>query len=204
MHLLADFLAHLSKELTVVYGGPATGKTLLCLTAAAHIVQQGKKVILIDTEKGFFIERFQQVLNSQDHHYLNDFIIFRPTSFKGQHEQILQLEKLVQQKKVGLLIVDTLSYFYRRMLKTKSLLANRMLITQVNTLRSYAQHLPVIVTNQVYTDVETQEQRILGGEILLRSGQRLIELQKDPRKIILKQPELKTSLFTITSSGFLF
>ncbi len=204
MDLLTDFINSLKKELTVVYGGPASGKTLLCLTAAAHIVKQGKKVIFIDTEKGFFIERFQHLLHSQDPKYLDLVIVFRPANFKGQHEQILQLEKILQQPNIGLLIVDTLGYYYRRLLKNKTLLANRMLIMQVNTLRSYAKHLPVIVTNQIYMDIETQAQKIVGGEILLRSGQRIIELQKDPRKLLLKQPEKKESLFTIDATGFHF
>ena len=75
MDLIPDFLANLSKELTVVYGGPATGKTLLCLTAVAQVVKQGKKVIFIDTEKGFFIERFQQVLGSTESKYLDNVIV---------------------------------------------------------------------------------------------------------------------------------
>lgn len=204
MDIVTDFLNNLQKELTVVYGGPAAGKTLLCLTAASHVIKQGKKVLFIDTEKGFFVERFQQVLGDQHQKYLDMVIVFRPTSFKGQHEQILQLEKLVQRQNIGLLIVDTLGYFYRRLLKSKALLANRMLITQVNTLRSYAKHLPVIVTNQVYTDVETQAQKIVGGEILLRPAQRVIEFQKDPRKILLKRPEEKISPFTIDNRGFIF
>lgn len=201
---LVDFLNTLSPELIVVYGGPATGKTLLCLTAAAQAVQQGKKVIYLDTEKGFFVERFQQVLGSQDQNYLDSLLVFRPSSFKGQHEQILQLKKIVQQPKIGLLIVDTLSYFYRRMLKNRSLLANRMLIAQVRALQEFAHHIPVIATNQVYTDVATQDQKIIGGGILTRDAQRLIEMQKDPRKIILKKPEQKESLFTIDAKGFCF
>lgn len=204
MDIISDFLNNLQNELTVIYGGPATGKTLLCLTAASHVIKRGKKVLFIDTEKGFFVERFQQVLGSTKENDLDKVIVFRPTSFKGQHEQILQLEKLVQQHTIGLLIVDTLGYFYRRLLKSKTLLANRMLITQVNTLRSYTTHLPVIVTNQVYMDVDTQQQKIVGGEILLRSAQRVIEFQKDPRNILLKRPEQKASRFAIDRSGFIF
>lgn len=204
MDIISDFLNNLQNELTVIYGGPATGKTLLCLTAVSHVIKQGKKVLFIDTEKGFFVERFQQVLGNTDMKYLDSLIVLRPTSFKGQHDQILRLEKLAQQQNIGLLIVDTLGYYYRRLLKNKALLANRMLITQVNTLRSYAHHLPVIVTNQVYTDVETQAQKIVGGDILLRSAQRVIEFQKDPRKILVKLPERKESLFTIDRSGFIF
>src|SRR3989344_9675203 len=157
MDLIPDFLANLSKELTVVYGGPATGKTLLCLTAVAQVVKQGKKVIFIDTEKGFFIERFQQVLGSTDSNYLGQVIVLRPTSFKGEHEMIMKLDALLQQPKIGLIVVDTLSYFYRRLQKNKLLLANRMLISQVNALRNYASHVPVIATNQVYMDIETQQ-----------------------------------------------
>ncbi|MBI1972654.1 DNA repair protein RadB [Candidatus Woesearchaeota archaeon] len=204
MNLMQDFLGDLPLSLTVVYGGPATGKTLLCLTAVLYTVRQGKKVIFIDTEKGFFVERFQQLAGEDANKYLDQIILFRPTSFKGQHEQIMKLEQFIKQPNVGLLIVDTLGYYYRRLLKSKLLLANRMLITQVNTLRSYASRLPIIVTNQVYTDVETQEQKIVGGAILLRSGQRVIELQKDPRKIMLKQPQQQESLFTIDFDGFHF
>ncbi|MBS3144828.1 AAA family ATPase [Candidatus Woesearchaeota archaeon] len=204
MDLIPDFLANLSKELTVVYGGPATGKTLLCLTAVAQVVKQGKKVIFIDTEKGFFIERFQQVLGSTESKYLDNVIVMRPTSFKGEHVMIVKLKQFLQQPKIGLIVVDTLSYFYRRLQKNKLLLANRMLINQINTLRSYATQVPVIVTNQVYMDIETQQQKIVGGEILSKSAQRFIEMQKEPRKIILKQPEKKESLFTIDASGFHF
>ena len=204
MDLIPDFLGNLSSEFTVIYGGPATGKTLLCLTAATHVVKQGKKVIFIDTEKGFFIERFQQVLGSTDSKYLEQVIVLRPTSFKGEHEMIMKLDSFLQQPKIGLIVVDTLSYFYRRLQKNKLLLANRMLISQVNALRNYASHVPVIATNQVYMDVETQQQKMVGGDILNRSAQRLIEIQKDPRKIILKQPEKKESLFTIDASGFRF
>lgn len=204
MHLISDFLNKLQPELFVVYGGPATGKTLLCLTAAAHVVQQGKKVLFIDTEKGFFIERFQQILGSTDQQYLDQIIVMRPSNFKREHEMIMQLEQFLRQPKIGLIIVDTLSYFYRRLQKNRILLANRMLINQVNTLRSYASKLPVIVTNQVYMDVETQQQKMVGGDILVRSAQRLIEIQKEPRKIMLKQPENKESLFTIDASGFCF
>src|SRR3989338_5515072 len=204
MNFLPYFLDNLSPNFTVVYGGPATGKTLLCVTAATHIVKQGKKVIFIDTEKGFFIERFQQVLENTDPKYLDQVIILRPTSFKGEHEMIMRLDVFLQQPKIGLIVVDTLSYFYRRLQKNKLLLANRMLISQVNALRSYATQVPVIVTNQVYMDIETQQQKIVGGEILSKSAQRLIEMQKEPRKIILKQPEQKESLFTIDASGFHF
>ena len=204
MEILTTFLNNLSKELTVVYGGPATGKTLLCLTAAAQVIKQGKKVIFIDTERGFFIERFQQVLGSTESKYLDNVIVMRPTSFKGEHAMIVKLEQFLQQPKIGLIVVDTLSYFYRRLQKNKLLLANRMLINQINTLRSYATQVPVIVTNQVYMDIETQQQKIVGGEILSKSAQRFIEMQKEPRKILLKQPEKKESLFTIDSSGFHF
>ncbi len=204
MNIIQQFLDGLKQELTVIYGGPATGKTLLCLTAAAHVAKQGKKVLFIDTEKGFFIERFQHIIGNTESSYLDQIIVLRPTSFKGEHEIILKLEQFLQQPKIGLIVVDTLSYFYRRLQKSKLLLANRMLISQVNTLRSYASKIPVIVTNQVYTDVETQQQKMVGGEILLKSAQRLIELQKDPRKLLLKQPKAQEATFSIQEQGFVF
>ena len=47
--------------ITTLYGPAGSGKTNLCLIAAANLASQGKKVIFIDTEGGFSIERLKQI-----------------------------------------------------------------------------------------------------------------------------------------------
>jgi DNA repair protein RadB len=44
------------RVITQFYGGPASGKSVLCIIAAVSCLRAGKGVIFIDTE-GFSIER---------------------------------------------------------------------------------------------------------------------------------------------------
>jgi DNA repair protein RadB len=46
---------------TVIYGGAGTGKTNFCLLAGVSQAKKGKKIIFIDTEGGFSVERIKQL-----------------------------------------------------------------------------------------------------------------------------------------------
>ena len=194
-----------SKELTALYGVPSSGKTSLCLEIAIKHAKEGKKVIFIDTEKGFSIERFKQLAGKEYKNYLDKVLIFTPNSFKDQHKKIQSLPKLVEKGNISLIIVDTIGYYYRRFMKNRPELGNRMLMNQLNHLQQLARTLPVLVSNQVYMHVKENKIKMVGGEILVNRSHRIIELEKEPqRKIILKKPEEKASLFLIDSNGFQF
>ena len=47
------------KALISIYGAPGTGKTNLCLLAAADCIKKGGRVVYVDTEGGISVERFQ-------------------------------------------------------------------------------------------------------------------------------------------------
>ena len=47
---------------SVLYGGPGTGKTNLCTLAAVSQAKKGNKVIYIDSEGGFSTERVKQIV----------------------------------------------------------------------------------------------------------------------------------------------
>ena len=47
--------------ITVVYGGAGTGKTNLCMAAAVSQAKKGNKVLFIDSEGGFSVERARQL-----------------------------------------------------------------------------------------------------------------------------------------------
>ena len=51
---------------TVIYGGAGSGKTNLCLLAAVSQARKGKKIIFIDTEGGFSVERVKQLVGEKD------------------------------------------------------------------------------------------------------------------------------------------
>ncbi|XP_022086370.1 DNA repair protein RAD51 homolog 4-like [Acanthaster planci] len=57
-----------TSELTEVTGGPATGKTQLCMTAAANITAAAQQnVLYIDTNGGFSSQRLQDVMAVRGH-----------------------------------------------------------------------------------------------------------------------------------------
>ncbi len=202
---LNQFFNTQEKELTAIYGVPSSGKTSLCLEIAIKHAKEGKKVIFIDTEKGFSIERFKQLAGENYKQYLEKIIIFTPNSFKDQHTKIQNLAELVEKGNISLIIVDTIGYYYRRFMKNRPELGNRMLMNQLNHLQQISRTIPVLVSNQVYSSFDEKKIKMVGGEILVNRSQRIIELEKEPqRKIILRKPEEKESLFTITDRGFLF
>jgi len=49
---------------SVIYGGPGSGKTNFCMLAAVSQAKKGNKVIFIDTEGGFSSERVKQLVNA--------------------------------------------------------------------------------------------------------------------------------------------
>ena len=47
--------------ITTVYGPAGSGKTILCLLCAINVARKGKKIIYIDTENSFSLERLKQI-----------------------------------------------------------------------------------------------------------------------------------------------
>jgi len=203
-NLFETLLKQKNKELTAIYGVPSSGKTCMCLQAVLEQTKKRKKVIFVDTEKGFSIERFKQLAGKEHKKYLEKIILFTPNSFKNQHKIIQSLPTLAEKGKVALIIVDTIGYYYRRFMKNRPELGNRMLMNQINVLRNLSKTVPVIISNQVYSSIKENKIKMVGGEILPRRSDRVLELEKEPRKIILKKPEEKELLFTITNKGFTF
>ena len=69
--------------ITTLYGPAGSGKTNLCLIAAANLAKQGKKVIFIDTEGGFSVERLKQLTSEE---IMNNILLLKPTNFTEQRE----------------------------------------------------------------------------------------------------------------------
>ena len=137
--------------ITRVYGEAGTGKTNLCLQAARECVLSGKKVAYIDTE-GVSIERIRQICVDCDYKkILHEILFFTPTSFESQEQMI---HDAIAMKAVGLIIVDTITMFYRLNLEDDREGGIRSFTRQVTNLQVAAREkgLFVIITEQVYTD----------------------------------------------------
>ncbi len=199
--------------ITTIYGPAGSGKTCLCLLATIYMARQGKKIIYIDTEGGFSLERLKQM--ALDYKKVLERTIFlRPTNFKEQKKVFAQLKDIINNK-IGLIIVDTIAMLYRLELGKDENVheVNRELGKQLSYLAEIARkkNIPVLITNQVYANFDDKNKvNIVGGDLLKYSSKCLIELQVTPannRRAILKKHrsimEEKEILFKIIDRGII-
>jgi len=203
--------------ITTVYGPAGSGKTVLCMLCAINVARQGKKVIYIDTEEGFSVERLKQITSSTrtDHlKILNNIIFLRPMTFEEQKKCFEKLKEAVKEK-VGLIVVDTIAMLYRLELGKSEdpQQINRELGRQIAYLTQIARikNIPILIANQVYADFEEKDKiNMVGGDILKYGSKGLIELQITPsgnRRAILRKhrslAEEKEIVFRIVEGGIL-
>ncbi len=171
---------------TTIYGPSGSGKTNLCLLAAVRVAEQGKKVLLIDTEGGIAVERIKQL--SKDYQkVLQEIIFLQPLNFKEQQESFERIKQLVNSSlDIGMIVVDSISMLYRLELgKAESVFeTNAALARQIAQLVEIARSkkIPVLITNQVYADFNNKERvKMVGGDVLKYGSKCLIELVKEQR-----------------------
>ncbi|MBU2589387.1 MAG: AAA family ATPase [Nanoarchaeota archaeon] len=187
------------KSLTCIYGNPAAGKTTFCLLAA--LAEKGK-VVFIDTENSFSIDRIKQINGSLP----ENLFLIKVNSFKEQSQLIENLLKL--KGKIDLIIIDSFTYHYRKELQEKKDV-NFKLSKQLSILAEISREskIPIILTSQIYSTMDNNIEPV-GGNMLKNWCQCLIKLEKNnERKIILeKHPQNKilNSIFEIVNKGIKF
>jgi len=196
--------------ITTIYGPAGSGKTNFCLLAAVSQAKKGNKVIYIDTEGGFSIERVRQLAKDKVEEVLKNIILLKPTNFQ---EQCKAFERMLTELKkseanIGLIIVDGITMLYRLELGEAHKEKNDEKVREVNSelarqLRILAEiarkkNIPVLVTNQVYSDFLSEQElregktkgvHMVGGDILKYWSKCIIELQNErgKRKAILRK-----------------
>lgn len=196
--------------MTQFFGEAGSGKTNICLQLAIRCVEQGKKVIIIDTE-GISPTRFRQIAGERAKEIAQNILIYEPHNFEEQHAAVRELEKVIKEN-IGLIVVDSATAFYRFELEQEdsAVRARRELGSQIGFLHNLARKygIVVVITNQVYTDVATGTLRPVGGNIIEHISKTIIQLERltdGKRRAILKKhrslPEGISCEFTITSAG---
>jgi DNA repair protein RadB len=185
-----------SDIISVIYGGSGTGKTNFCLLAAVSQAKKGRKVIFIDTEGGFSVERVRQLCESKEEgdKILKNIILLKVTNFAEQKVAFTELLKQLSRDSsdgIGLIVVDGMTILYRldfaaaRDNESKEgdkgremQKINSELVEQMKTLAEVARkkEIPVLVTNQVYKNFEEKGNSMVGGDILKYWGKCHIEL----------------------------
>jgi len=184
-------------SITTLFGAAGTGKTNLCLLALIRAVGRGKKIVYVDTEARFSVERLQQITKYANK-VLPHVILFTPKSFDEQAEVIARMPLI---KNVGLMIVDSISGLYRLQHTKEATMMFKRQIAQLAAC-ARAQQLPVILTAQVYADIETGTIKMVGEKILRNASVQLIELQSinEKKRAIVGEKYVD---FTITEKGLL-
>lgn len=165
--------------ITNVYGEAGSGKTNFCIQAAVSCLQDGGTAVFIDTEGGFSAERFLQM--HPDESALERLIMYEPTTFKEQKQVFDELPETIAEESPDLILVDSLVSLYRLNLNGDTAQEiNTELSTQFSTLSKLAREhdIPVVVTNQVYSQFDSEENVLVGRDVPAYWSKTLLELEK--------------------------
>jgi len=194
---------------TQLFGAAGTGKTNICLQLIIESVTGGKKAIFIDSE-GFSPERFEQIAGSDAKEIARDVIVYEPINLEQQYSAIKELDKIVGEN-VGLVVLDSATTFYRLALENDGNIAlRRELANQIAHLHRIARKfdVAVVITNQVYTEIDSGELCPVGGTMVEHLSKAIIQLERvgtgRRRFVILKhlsRPEGVSTVFLITQQG---
>ncbi len=195
--------------LTEFYGEAGSGKTNICLQIARNCAENGK-VVYIDTE-GVSIERLKQICGNSFDKIAKNILFFEPYSLEEQEKIIDKASHLAENSDVNLIILDSATMFYRYLLGNGHDIENlRMLSQQITKLLAVARkkNIPIVITNQVYTNIEKNEIEPLGGQALKHSAKAIIRLDKlnrnRRRATIIKHrsiPDGNYAEFVLTDKG---
>ncbi len=183
--------------ITLFYGPAASGKSNFVTLACCHLAKKGKKIVFIDTEGSFSIDRIKQISGGNIEDILKNIIIFKPVNFFEQNKVFYKLLKEYKSKNIGLIAVDSMVMFYRLALSEARKFGaeevrkiNSYLANQVKTLYEIARgvNIPILITSQVYSDYINEEDwlagkeagvNMVGGDILKYWSKCIIELKNN-------------------------
>ncbi|MBI2106645.1 AAA family ATPase [Candidatus Woesearchaeota archaeon] len=197
--MFESFLS-LEKGINLVYGESATGKTTLCLQCAGEEAKKGK-VVFIDTESGFSLERFKQIYSEDYKERLENIYLIRIADFEEQCEFFDSLDKM---KKVSLVIIDTIGSHYRVLVAKDPNNINKKIDRQLQILKDMNRKgVKVLISNQVYTSLDKNKIEVVGGNMLKNWSSVIVRMDKNPRKIKIEKPETFVKEFTISDKGLI-
>jgi DNA repair protein RadB len=195
--------------ITQLYGEAGTGKSNIVMQLAVQATARGLRVIFIDTE-GFSAERFKQIAGPGAEEMAAKIMIFEPMSLEQQAIAIREASKIAGQN-LGLVILDSATSLYRVLLEAEdNRSVRRTLTVQLSELQEIARRhrIPVVITNQVYMDIENNSLRPIGGTGLEHICKAIIFLEKKGEGVrsarIMKHrssPEGITADFRLTARG---
>lgn len=212
-----------TQAITEAFGRFSSGKTQLafqlCVNAQLPIEKGGLAggVLFIDTENTFRPERIEQMakhLGLDPIEVLKNIHVAR--SYNSDHQMLLveKADKLIKEKNIRLVVIDSVSGSFRSDYTGRGTLADRQqkLNKHLHMLQKQADlgNLVVFITNQVIDDPSVMfgdPLRAVGGNVLahLSTYRLYLRRSKETRRIckLVDSPNLPDSecLFTVTENG---
>ena len=196
--------------ISLLFGEAGTGKTNICLQEAKIVALLGKKVVYIDTE-GVSLERLKQMAGDGYEEVVKNVLFFEPHTFDEQERFVDKACKLAESSlEVGVIILDSATIHYRLTRNDEEKGVRKSLSPQLAKLLATARSkdIPVILTSQVYTDIEKGTFEPLGGHVLLHNAKVIVRLDKvstgTRRAVIIKHRHLEEGRhadFRLTKTG---
>ena len=211
--------------ITMIVGPAGSGKTNFTTLAACSQAKKGNKVIFMDTEGGFSVERVKQISGEDFENVLKNILLLAPTNFEEQKKDFSNLLNKIKKEHISLIIVDGMATLYRLELgeaaksenEEEVRSVNRKIAEQMRILSeiSRKQKIPVVITNQVYSGFLSEEEwkkgverkvNFVGGDLLKYWSKCIIELKDENKKrkaILIKHRSLpeKEMSFEIKNQG---
>ena len=204
--------------ITMIAGPPGSGKTNLGILVSCSQAKKGNKVIFVDTEGGFSLDRVKQIVGENYKDILENILLLEPTNFLEQKKCFDRLLAAVREGHVSLIVIDGMAMLYRLELgdavkskeddRIKSV--NRDVAKQMRALAeiSRRQKIPIVITNQVYSGFVSEEDwkkgikgevNLVGGDLLKYWSKCIIELKKEGNRrkaVLLKHRSLPEKEFS--------
>jgi len=177
---------------TEIYGEGGSGKTLFCLQVALRVSRENKWVFYIDTE-GVSVDRLRAIAGDDLDRVLKRWLLSTPKDLGEQAKAIGTACALARegQRPVGLIVVDSGTFFYRLSLSgSDEDDARQSLSLTVADLVGTAlrAHLPVVFTNQVWRNMRDGGLEPLGGSFLNHAAKTILRFDRLPgarRRVVL-------------------
>ena len=210
--------------ITMIAGPPGSGKTNFATLVTCSQIKKGNKVLFIDTEGGFSTDRVKQIIGEDYESFLENIILIEPKDFKEESKIFLSLNERLKKEQFSLIVVDGIAMLYRLELGDAKEEGNdtvkKINLEAAQLMKLFAeisknQDLPIIVTNQVYSGFQSEEDwqkglerevNIVGGDLFQYWSKCIIQLKNERGKrkaILLKHRSLpqKEMNFEIRNEG---
>jgi DNA repair protein RadB len=196
--------------LTLFYGDAGSGKTNICLQLARNVARKGFRMIYLDSE-GVSPDRLHQMCGSDFDEIIPKILFYRPFSFEEQEAQLDDAIRVASgAKDIKLVILDSATVFFR--LKQGETDQGRSSLSyQIVRLLTLARKLDiaVVMTSQVYLDIEHKVIKPLGGHTLYHNAKTILQLDRldaaGRRKMTIMKhrclPEGASCEFILTGKG---